>query len=40
MKYIWPYNFVLYALCDVEPVKGFEIIDIDLSVPKIYEIVN
>ena len=39
MKYSWPY-IVLYALCDVEPVKGFEISDIDLSVPKMYEIVN
>ena len=29
MKYSWPYNFVLYALCDAEPVNGFEIIDID-----------
>ena len=37
MKYSWPYNFVLNVLCDVEPVKGFEIRDIDLSVPKIYE---
>ena len=34
MKYSWPYNFVLYAFCDVEPVKGFEISDIDLSVPQ------
>ena len=30
MRYSWPYNFVLYVLCDVEPVKGFEIRDIDL----------
>ena len=40
MKYSWPYNFVSNVLCDViyiKPVKGFEIRDIDLSVPKIYE---
>ena len=40
MKYSWPYNFVLCALCDVEPVKGFGISGIDVSVSKIYETVN